>query len=562
MKQLHYSADFETTTVKEDARVWSWGLAEVGNYSNIYRGTDLTEFFITVSSDNCIVSFFNLAFDGRFILDHLLRRGYVYSGNDNLSRGELSTLISGNNKFYTITYRDIESGNIVEFRDAAKKMPGFSVERIAKTFKHEKLKGEIDYHKPRPIGYTPTPEEWEYQDNDVTIVADALEQLENQGMTRLTVASSALSEYRRSIPKSLFAKWFPKLPLPIDDDIRRAYKGGYTFGPRKYIGKPQGKGLVLDVNSLYPFIMYSKALPYGRPIFEAGLPEVSDDYPLNVFTVTITARLKKNHIPILQIKAGSLYNPIDYLETIDTPTTITVTNIDWEMYNKHYDIHVIEYHGGWKFHAANDMFKAYIDKWSKIKAESEGGLREIAKLYLNSLYGKFGSNPRVSGKYPVLEDDIVKLKPLPEDIKDPVYTAMAVFITAYARKHIITAAQECYPVFAYCDTDSLHLLTDEIPENLEIHQKKMGAYKLEYYFSDALYMGPKKYFENECPGNCNHNAGCSGVKHRHIAGVRPSDLQRYEICDMHPGLEIPGKLRPVHVPGGTVLEPTHYTLAF
>ena len=46
------------------------------------------------------------------------------------------------------------------------------VARAAEAFKLDRLKGELDYHKPRPIGYKPTKEELEYLYNDVYIVTD------------------------------------------------------------------------------------------------------------------------------------------------------------------------------------------------------------------------------------------------------------------------------------------------------------------------------------------------------------------------------------------------------
>ena len=77
----------------------------------------------------------------------------------------------------------------------------------------------------------------------------------------------------------------------------------------------------------------------------------------------------------------------------------------------------------------------------KIKAENEGNkaLRQLAKLMLNSLGGKFGSNPKREGKYPVLDPDtkIIRYKAKDPVIKDPVYIASAIFMTSYAREYTI-----------------------------------------------------------------------------------------------------------------------------
>jgi hypothetical protein len=213
----------------------------------------------------------------------------------------------------------------------------------------------------------------------------------------------------------------------------------------------------------------------------------------------------------------------------------------------------LEYLGGWSFTATTGIFDKYIDKWMQVKMESTGGKREIAKLYLNSLYGKFGSNPVVSSKIPYLNDEgVLSFTISQEQRKNPIYTAMAVFITAYAREHIITNAQQNYDTFAYCDTDSLHLMTPIIPDGIEIHPVNIGAFKHEYSYSRALYMGSKKYFEEEP----------DGTKHNHIAGVPRDLIENMNIDDVKNGMVIGGKLIPVRVPGGTVLKSTEYTLNF
>ena len=55
------------------------------------------------------------------------------------------------------------------------------------------------------------------------------------------------------------------------------------------------------------------------------------------------------------------------------------------------------------------MFDKYINYWmeQKIKAGKEGNqpMRQIAKLMLNSLYGKFGSRCKGKSKIPTLDEN-------------------------------------------------------------------------------------------------------------------------------------------------------------
>jgi hypothetical protein len=204
----------------------------------------------------------------------------------------------------------------------------------------------------------------------------------------------------------------------------------------------------------------------------------------------------------------------------------------------------------------------------KVKATSKGGAREIAKLHLNALYGKFATNPDVTGKVPVLEDDMIKLVRGPDETREPVYTAMGVFITAYARSITIRAAQRNYDIFAYADTDSLHLITDEIPTELEIHESNLGAWKIEYWFNKAMYIRPKAYMENATTHQCDHNEepDISHGEHcklvTHIAGLTVKKQLELTFDDLYDGHVIKGKTQQKTVSGGVVILDVDYTLKF
>ena len=561
-----YSADFETRT-KAPTRVWLWGAIDIErpDDNELEWGIDLESFLDFCMAENCRMEFFNLKFDGHFILDWLLKNGYEHvetNDNQSLYKGQFSTLISHTNKFYTMKVR-WKNGHTTEFLDAAKKFPNMSVAVVAKAFGMEISKGDIDYHKERPIGYQPTEEELDYLDRDVRIVAKALRQVFDNGMTRLTVGSDALAEYKALTGGKYFRDKFPLLPDDLDAEIRKAYRGGFTYADDRFKGKLQGSGIVLDVNSLYPSVMYNEALPYGVPQYVEGKVRSTERFPLTIFSVTFTAKIKPDHIPCIQIKGSSIFGATEYLREIEEPTTLYVTNVDWQLYNDHYDISVYSYNGGYRFKAAQGLFKTYIDKWSQIKAESTGGQREIAKLHLNSLYGKFASNPNVTGKIPILEDDKVRFVSGEPATKEPVYTAAGVFITSYARNLTIRAAQQSYAVFAYADTDSLHLLSDTIPDGVDIHPTRMGAWKFEYAFSAAHFVRAKVYLEQvayQIGKDGTRDYSRAGSFKTAFAGLPQGIAQALTFDDLVEGRVIQGKLQPRSVPGGVILEEVNFTL--
>lgn len=550
-KRVNLVADFETTTDKNDCRVWLWGVASVDAPLDVEMGIDISSFLRRASKQNSVIYFHNLKFDGTFILDHLLRNGYVHvaSGHGYMHFGEFSTLISQQTKFYSIKVK-WRNGTITEFRDSAKKLP-MTLSRVAKTFNMPEGKGTLDYKKFRAVGHQPTVMERDYMRRDVQILAQAMRTTLQQGMTKLTIGSDALHEYKEVFGQKMFTRMFPILPSTTDREIRRAYRGGFTYADPRYSGiRRNGSGLVLDVNSLYPYVMYDRDLPYGEPLYEEGKVTPTDTHPLTIFSITFTAKLKPRHIPCIQIKGSNMFTATEYLADIPEPVTLMVTNVDLELWQEHYDMDILSWDGGWKFKAVRGVFDDYIDKWSKIKAESTGGLRELAKLQLNSLYGKFASNPNVTGKIPVLKNNRVAYETGTEETRNPVYTAMGVYITAYARALTVRAAQANYDVFAYADTDSLHLLTDTVPAELEVHPTKLGAWKLEYHFVEAMYVRAKFYLEKKGDGEYVNR----------VAGL-PTDISsQLTFDDIAVGAKFEGKLRPENVPGGVVLIDVPYEL--
>src|SRR5690606_25525394 len=228
-KKPMFSCDLETTTDPNDCRVWATAYMEIGDLSNYKIGNDFDEFMDWLINCNSICYFHNLKFDGSFIVNDLLSNGWEWVKKPTKEK-EFTTIISKMGQWYQILIHNGKKSKKVQSTKimcSVKKLP-LKVSQIAKAFNLPILKGEIDYDKPRPIGYEIDALEYEYIKNDVEIVARALEIQFNQNLLKMTVGSDALTEFETIMGK-LYNKLFPIFDLELNAEIRQAYRGGFTW---------------------------------------------------------------------------------------------------------------------------------------------------------------------------------------------------------------------------------------------------------------------------------------------------------------------------------------------
>lgn len=495
---IRYAADFETTTDPETAHVWSWESCVVGAPDNFCRGIDIESFIEYCSLEDRVIYFHNLKFDSSYILSYLLTHGYSWSNKRALNKHEFSTLISNMGQFYSVTV--CFGDTTTTFYDSLK-LIRLSVEQIAKAYGLTYRKLEIDYDKPRPEGYIPTDEEWEYQHADVAIMSQALHILFTEGLTKITQGSNALWDYKEIIGKKNFKRWFPVLPPDIDAFCRKSYKGGAAQVHKIFANQEIGCGITLDVNSMYPWAMYEMFLPFGEPIYYTGKYRQDKLYPLYIQKLSCSFELKEGYIPTIQLKHSGLFRGTDFLESSDgNIVELTLTSVDLKLFLDHYNVYNVSWISGYKFMQSKNMFKEYIDKWYAIKAQAtkdgNKGLRQIAKDMMNSLSGKFGLRPEVQEKIPYY-DEKLRFKLGEVEQRDSIYVPVVSFITSYGRDKALRSAQKNYDRFIYMDTDSLHLAGTELPDNLDIDSTRLGWWDLEKTWVRGYFIRAKTYIEEE-----------------------------------------------------------------
>ena len=644
-KVLRFMADFETLTgrdVVDQTYVWASGVCSIDNpyneeYLKIWNNDEGLYHFLS-QFPLCECFFHNLKFDGHFIIYYLETHGFIY--DDDLEREKsYRTLITNDGQWYMITVRwmDLpsmtktkvrkrkmkdgtikeytyqEKSNktrkaITEFKDSLKKIP-LPLRDIPKAYGISMNKLSIDYTKFRERNGVLTEEEIAYLKADLQIPALALQNdIIKEGRCKLTASADAMDDfksrnplfiaktkYRHNIGESklkeeCFRALFPCLDnffipdnqMTYDAFSRRSYKGGWTY--YKY-DEPLtiGDGLVFDVNSLYPSVMYECPLPYGEPYYYKGRYEDLDeitkkDFPLYICHIICHFMIKEDHLPCIQIKGTGRFTETEYLKgSQGQDVELYLTSVDLKLFQDQYHFEVVEWIDGLAFRGKVGIFKEYIDYWSHIKIEAgksgNKALRSLAKRMLNSLYGKFGTNPESKVKHPYLDNnEIVSFFVEEGDRRESYYTPVASFTTAWARNKTIRSAQCNYDRFYYADTDSIHLSGIEPPKENElfhIHDSDLGKWKCEMVFHKAKYIRAKTYLESpylkngkvvENPSELNETCIKSEEPEVKCAGM-PDNCKSFVTYDnFNYGAEFEGKLMPKRIKGGVVLRETTYQI--
>lgn len=291
----------------------------------------------------------------------------------------------------------------------------------------------------------------EYCESDVSILKESLQVyireniLMNQGlnpMDAMTIASYAYKVYTTlHMPESTIAV------LDMEETLfaKRAFHGGRTdvrqmvkFYTDDQIKKKKTFARYQDVQSLYPYVQFFKDLPCGIPAVikyidkqtgeelrpQPTLEAVRDDW-FGFVECDLEITEYMHHPPIVTKQDGKLMATLENKNRIVLPTVELKAAINTGCYKLG---KVYEYH---EYQRAEHLFKEYISKFMKIKVQTSGmpsyvkndeqweayaaeyknqlgitlerdkmvknaGRKQIAKLMLNSLWGKFAESKNYS----------------------------------------------------------------------------------------------------------------------------------------------------------------------
>lgn len=321
--------------------------------------------------------------------------------------------------------------------------------------------------------------------------------------------------------KHKYDKWFLTLASASYSRIKARYKIENTdttydemyrqfyFGGRCQAfnaGEIKGDIEVYDVNSMYPFAMSEYNHPLSKNCY------IGDDITEETFFIkwrgknlgAVPSRLKTGEINF-DILEGEFFTSIHEYNVALKYNLIQVEEI-------------IETHN-WVTYGT---FKDHIDDCKTAKETAEKGSKQyiLAKLDMNSGYGKFAQDPRKYKNYEfvdpedevtenncsIVEGENFKLICTPDDEEKRFNNvAIAASITGASRAMMLEGLIEFTKAGAkvfYCDTDSIICDKPKLKvNNLKFHDSELGAWDKEKT-GDTVYIGGKKIYSLFKNNNC------------------------------------------------------------
>jgi len=361
-----------------------------------------------------------------------------------------------------------------------------------------------------------TNEDWErYNMNDVEILKRLFLSYvrflieEDLGAMQKTIPSQAFHAFRHRFMKH-------KIYIHNNEDAlfyeRESYYGGRNEVFK--IGKTDGKIYILDVNSMYPYVMRDNYFPTRLVKVRKKVKKYELKEWLNHYCAIAYVRVRTDEPVYPKRLRGKLLFPVGSFDTV-----LCTPELKYAFEHDHIDkvFTVCLYQKGKIF---EDYVNFFYEKRLEYKRAGNKAYDTICKLFLNSLYGKFGQRGKVWRivDYPLIDDGVfewfeydtskgemskyrkvgnVVMKLVDEEETWDSFPAISAHVTAYARMHlwsmIKTAGRNNV---LYCDTDSL-FTNEEGYQNLLnanlVDNAKLGFLKLEKEANGIEIRGCKDY---------------------------------------------------------------------
>jgi hypothetical protein len=318
-----------------------------------------------------------------------------------------------------------------------------------------------------------TAEYIEYNRRDCEITYKFVDQFQKTinalgGNLSASAAGCALDLFRRKFMSDECGYWpIPEYRL---DKIQEAYYGGRTevFNFNKF-----SELRYYDINSSYPFAMLQ-----DMPILDTWKNGVNIDK--DGITLAEVRIDNAEYYPPLPYRAGKLFFPVGRWKAY-------FTNIELRTMNELCPGMSFRTIGGWHYDLSFPIFEDYINALYVKKRDAKNPVeKNIFKLLMNSLYGKFGQHSRLE----IIRGSKKEIIDEPKAYANIIWSAQ---ITSIARINLYKMIRSTNAV--YCDTDSS--MTEATLET----SKEIGGIDLKETLFDFEARGNKFYYYTDKDGN-------------------------------------------------------------
>lgn len=313
-----------------------------------------------------------------------------------------------------------------------------------------------------------------------------------------TMAKIAYNEFVKTIGGyEKFRDIFPKCGEKVNRFIRNAYDIGFLWINKAYKGVVLDKGVKVDVNSLFPYIMKNFYLPFGEGCYFSGEYLKDNLYNRYIQRLSVCCKLKENCIPCIRTKGiDGVWASFWLEDTQDQYIEITICDCELNGLFDNYYVFGIDFIDGYKFRSSKKLFSEYIDRMYFMKKKSkEDGNKIKYRLYknmMNFLCGNFARNTQFTKLVPFIDEDgVVQLKEKILKGIDPVFTPVPAFVNAYSRMFMHSIVKDHYDKIAYCGIDSIHIVGNDI-SFIDVGED-IGQFKIDGIFDRAIYFSENKY---------------------------------------------------------------------
>ena len=462
--------------------------------------------------NNICVYIYNLSFEWSFLLPVLIEKGFTFKSqiepNDERVFNSIST--KSVSSVWQVEVKFKKSSGQCILRDLAK-IYGGGLANVAKAFKLETQKGEIDYRKNRLHNYQIPKEEKEYCFKDTRIIIDILQAEIERGnkdfFKAVSMASySMLKLLETGFPRSFkpyrdFRKLYPMLSKEENEFVRNALSGGICYATKDFQFKEINSPILhIDGHQMHPSQIYLKPHPYGYGEYFKGKPTKLFKH-INVCHIRVSYDDVKVH-SIIKLIGRDFADSIElYVFDFEIPT----------MYKCYINLQ-IEYIDGFCYKSRMLPWRNYVknnyDSRLIAKKNKDAYNTLLYKLLNNAgAYGKFVEKPHneIFENYineDGIIDSLIKEKTFEEDdlkMYNARYTYIPLAsIPAWSRVVLIeTALKFGWENILYFDTDSIFCLYNDYTKKVletEINlNDELGGWGIEEICTRAQFTAPKRY---------------------------------------------------------------------